>query len=237
MKTSKRLSFTLIELLVVIAIIAILASMLLPALNKARDKANAISCASNLKQIGTSSAMYSADYDDLIVSCTENCESQLNTSGTRPSLWLDLLEPYFKNPNIFVDPAVAAIYSGDWKENNVSPRVVNESGYAIAKTQFGYKCNMPYGVNSYLTLNGTTNTRRKITQYKKLSTTIFAGDTQGSHRFSQVLGSYITVTGQYSQFCPAIMRHNYKPNFVMLDGHVQKLVTSELLQNEWWNGE
>ena len=74
----KRLrSFTLIELLVVIAIIAILASMLLPALSKAREKARSIACVNKLKSLGTIELMYANDNNDYI-SCCPRLPTQSN---------------------------------------------------------------------------------------------------------------------------------------------------------------
>ena len=117
MKGKTRAHFTLIELLIVIAIIAILAGMLLPALNSAREKARAISCTGNMKNLMQVNIMYLGDFNDIFL-------------GTHATLgnWVDFFGSYMKGkrefdyksfgcPTIDVYPGSGSVGEGDRKYN------------------------------------------------------------------------------------------------------------------------
>src|SRR5262245_25024705 len=125
-RRDRRPGFTLIELLVVIAIIAILAAILFPVFAQAREKARAISCLSNTKQMGLALMQYCQDYDETNV---------MNGYAGGGPQWPDLLQPYIKNDGILVCPSSnKGNYNPSWNS-----RGADWDGWT---TNLGRKCAM-----------------------------------------------------------------------------------------------
>lgn len=125
--------FTLIELLVVIAIIAILAAILFPVFAKAREKARAISCMSNEKQIGLASMMYVEDYDEVFPKARNHAGGPW---------WFQLYYPYVKSTGVFKCPSLAN--NGDYPADTGIDPVLN-----IPRNQLGYGMNIGTRAGNY----------------------------------------------------------------------------------------
>ncbi|HEY3266931.1 MAG TPA: prepilin-type N-terminal cleavage/methylation domain-containing protein [Armatimonadota bacterium] len=95
----RRRAFTLIELLVVIAIIAILAAILFPVFAKARERAKAANCLSNLKQMGTAAQMYMDDNNNFLIPY-----GMAENNGYRARFTI-LIQPYLKSLDVFTCPS------------------------------------------------------------------------------------------------------------------------------------
>ena len=219
--------FTLIELLVVIAIIAILAAMLLPALNQARGRAKTISCTSNLKQLGLGFETYRGDYNDFIPALHQ---------GTYPRI------TGYSN---------GAFYYSTWKRD-IAPYVgMNNADYITDAKKF-YKSflNCPaatgldvfnsYAMNSYIGAPRDTvgsgsqyylNCVKLVGKYfKRPSQRILAGDCRDDKRIITVWNagrSAATVRGSGSWGVTSgndgSWIHQNGQNWLFLDGHVEYL--------------
>ena len=229
--------FTLIELLVVIAIIAILAGLLLPALNQAKETARRITCTGNLKMIGTALSMYRNDYNDIIPGYTIFASGGTNLPGAERLTSYYLLSNYLWTPpaNFKAEdrlPIHRAFKCPSGKGYRVPYHLNNAPKINCFKSQ-----ESDFGTNWHAyTLNGNQGMSGKKccisgARMKNQSSIFYIADR--GVKADGCGGTYSAYPGLMSRvntdYGFATIRHNGQTNMLMLDSHVETRKTTSLI--------
>jgi len=219
MASSFKKAFTLIELLVVIAIIAILAAILFPVFAQVREKARAITCISNTRQIGLGFLQYNQDFDEytLNVSKAKQPNGPFGLSYTPE--WYIIIQPYVKSKALFYCPDRndAADTHGcvdNYFDDAANPGVCVGYGYNDGLASDG-----GYGLIGNQTKDAAGKTLRpgqSIARITSPSQMVAFGDTYDNRSIAldNISGTITSTAG---------IRHMERLNFCFVDGHSKNI--------------
>lgn len=235
--------FTLIELLVVIAIIAILAAILFPVFAKAREKARATSCLSNLKQIALANSMYVDDNDSTLMHSPPDNKDFRHEGFEGHALWdpkmvqvyPELLQPYIKSRGVWACPSDDGVV---W--SSASTPATNQTGVRaqFVTGQFFTSYHYRHYFSSYVS-GGYDESATAKTPYIPYSESQFKNPA-GVYAFHELWPWHDAKIVSAKQH-PAKVE-GWAPtdrmNFIFLDNHVKSLPVSAAIElANWWPGQ